>query len=433
MIASRTGLAVLAAIALVLAAIVVLEPRPQPLDRALAPGLDIAAVKDLQWGSVHLVRDDKGWAWLDPPGRADPATVDAVLAALRGAFWHRVRDGEAASATLVAGGRTFGLGPALGTQRWIVREHDEVLVDDWVVRALFPEPLALRIRHPFADPPPLAVHYAVAPEFLRDRAEAYAAVEVTSLPPCAAGSELLAGFGCVDSSKLAAAHALDDKPPPDPRPVPFAPIKIELPDHATIDLAKRPQLDGKDADPDRVAELVTALTSPAQFADLPAAKPDNSFVVTGAHGEVRLDIYGQLLARRGDPVALKLPASTWALLVRPAQAYRDTTRWLEDSATISSITIDSTTYTRGSTLGTWSGGDPALLEALASALATLRAPTGPAPTHVDHTITLSLTPPVGPARSHRLELGAHCAASADGEPIALPLAACTAATAAAAR
>jgi len=133
---------------------------------------------------------------------------------------------------------------------------------------------------------------------------------------------------------------------------------------------------------------------------------------------------------RGEPSALAPSPAAWAVITRPPEAYRDKTRWLEDAATISAIAIDGKTYPRGATLGTWTGArDPALLDALATALAVLRADPGPAaPTQ--HTIELTITPPVGPAKKHELKLGAHCAAVADGTPIVLPLAACTAANAA---
>jgi hypothetical protein len=440
MIASRAGLAVLAAIAIVLAALVAFEPHRAPQDRALAPGLDVAQLRELQWDHVKLVRDDHGWAWVAPPGRAEPATIDAVLAALRGARWHRRAPREAAGklgAILAAGGRTFEIGGHLegADQTWIAREGDAVLVDDWVVRALAPDPLALRVRHPFTHAPPApTATYRVDPRYYRTRDEAYQAIEILALPPCPDGDVLIhppSGDGCVDAKQWRDVDP-PGPPPPDLRPVPFAPQRIEFADHSVLDLAKRPQLDGHDADPDRTAELVAVLTEATHPVQTPVTKPTSTITVSSPKDSVTLDLdeHTHTLSRHGEPSGLLLKPDAWSVLARPTSALRDTSRWLEDAATISAITIDGNTFRRGATLGAWTDArDPALVEALATALAALRAPTGPAPANIDHTIELAITPPAGAPTKHRLELGAHCAALADGQPVALPLAACTAAVA----
>jgi hypothetical protein len=433
MMSSRAALAVLAAIAITFALLVVLEPHHAPEDHALAPGIDVASLHELVVNGVWLEKDASGWKRADAAA-ADPATIDAVLSALRGGRWHRRADRATAGtphATVTAGGHTFGVGaPLEGTdQTWIARDSDAVLVDNWVATALAPSPIDLLGRHPFTHPPPLAAPYRVDPAFTLARAAAYAQLELKSLPPCGAGLEPV-GAGCVESVQLANLRAEDARAPIDRRPVPFDPQRIELSYRATIDRTKRPQLDGNDADPDAVAALVAALAAPAEPAPLPSAKPSATLAVHGAHDDLVLDLYDHVLARRGEPSALAPSPDAWAAITRPPEAYQDKTRWLEDATTISAIAIDGKTFPRGATLGTWTGArDPALLDALATALAVLRADPAPAaPTQ--HTIELTITPPVGPAKKHELKLGAHCTAVADGTPIALPLAACTAAQAA---
>jgi hypothetical protein len=457
MMYSRVGLAVLAAVAVVLAALVALEPRPSIEDHALVPDLDVGKLRSLTISGVTLERLDPEahattgvhWRWTAPPGDVDMATLDAAFAALRGGRWHRRASRATAGtprSTVVAGDVTLGIGAALaGTgQTWIARADDAVLVDDWVASALSPPPLALRVRHPYSEPPELLASYLVDPDFVRRRAEAYAAVEVVALPPCVAPLVLVqspSGDGCVDAHLLAAAQELEKQAPPiDPRPVPFAAQHVKLFDGAELDRTKRPQIsDGaspRDADPERVAELVAALSEPCDVVLRPSAKPTGTMIATTARDSVDLKLYANehLVARGVEDRALRPSAHAWDVLTRPAVAYRDSTRWLEDSATISAITIDGKTYRRGTTLGAWTEArDPAVLELLAAALAALRADTGPAPAKVEHTIELAITPPVGAPSTHKLELGASCAARADGEPVVLTMPVCTAVTAALAR
>lgn len=401
-----------------------------------------------------------------------------------------------ATVTFVAKGRTATLrvGSALpgSGETWIARDGDAVLVDDWIANALAPGPLDLVDRHPLAGvaaareivlgdrnialrghPRQMIrpVSLWVDPALVRALETAAARVEIVepsphlvvrarsidnaNTPPalafdrewggdageCGARTDLVIVFtsrgqGCADAASwrdvTAAIHALEQPPDHvvDRRPLPIDAKQLVLADGATLDRKGRPRLADHDADPERVAELIAALAAPADVVALPAAKPTTTIRTE----EVTLDLYDHVLARRGEPVALRPTPQAWATITRPSSALRDPTRWLEDAATIASISIDGTTYRRGGALGEWIGArDPALVEVVATALATVRAPSGPPPARVVHRIELQIAPPAGAPATHRLEVGDGCAARADGEPIVLPLAACTAVAAAAAR
>jgi hypothetical protein len=132
--------------------------------------------------------------------------------------------------------------------------------------------------------------------------------------------------------------------------------------------------------------------------------------------------------------------------VRSSTDYRDPTRWREDPTTISSLSLDDVTFTRGAVLGEWTrkpAGKPgdkfdaALVDALASALATVRArPRQETTEHprMLHHVTLTITPPTGAPSTHKLEMGGTdpggCAGTADGAAVELPLELCTAVLAA---
>jgi len=172
MIASWRGLAVAAALAVGLAIVVGLdlERARGPEDRALLPDFDPDRVTELVWerpgqAAIHVARDARGWetrapAPTDPASvahvPADTGAVGDVLAALRGARWHRRGDPTPAHATLViaAGGErhVIGIGePIAGTeQTWLVDDGGGVVVDRWVARALDRDLLALRIKAPLA-------------------------------------------------------------------------------------------------------------------------------------------------------------------------------------------------------------------------------------------------------------------------------------------
>jgi hypothetical protein len=357
---------------------------------------------------------------------------------------------------------------------WILRDDKALLVDGWVARALVPEPLALHVRAPLAAAPranelrsddvriagrPRRARGALVDAELAHAIErAMAELQLVALgpqtgpaPESAAGADAqtvrvvgacgdhrlavrseVTGEGCVERAawEAIAAAAAPLRGPPDAwierRPLPSLPQQLVLADGGRLDLAKRPQLDGKDADPDRVAELAAALATRAEPAPLPAGKPTGSLTA----GDVALDLYEHVLARRGEPIALRPTAEAWAAITRPSSSYRDPTRWLEEPTTISSITIDGVTYKRGAVLGEWPGAaDPTLVEALATAIATVRAPAA-APAPYEHHIDFIVTPPAGAPVSHHLDVGRltpqGCAGRADGQPVTLPLAICTA-------
>lgn len=172
MIASWRGLALAAAIAVVLAIAVAIDGgrTPEISDRALVPGFDPDRVTALIWertgqAPIRVVRAAGGWETGTPalpePDPAshvpvDPSTVGDVLAALRGARWHRRGEPTAAHTTLtvVVGAvhHVLGIGePIAGTEQiWVIDDGRGVLVDRWVARALDRDRLALRIKAPLA-------------------------------------------------------------------------------------------------------------------------------------------------------------------------------------------------------------------------------------------------------------------------------------------
>lgn len=484
MIASRMGLAIAGAFALGLALILVFDVRRDhaPPSRELVPGLTVADVHELAWPErgIALRRDANGaWAWVEPAalaGPADPRTVDDVLAALRGARWHRrwgdSHIGGPTYATVVIDGATrlaLGAPVSRGDMVWLVRDGASYLIDAWVARALAPESLALRVRVPFPDPAaarelrldgvvlrgtPRAlvepVQLVVAAPLADALEHALGQLAVVALPrgpivargpriqvdavwvsagegACGGGQFAITGTygpGCADGAAwqaiAAASQALRGGKPAelaDPRPVPFEPTQLVLPDATVLEVVKRLRVGDRDADPARVTELLAVLAAPAEVVALPAARPTGELVANAADGSAHvLDLYGTgIVARRGEPVALRIGAGGYALLVRPSAALRDPTVWLEEPTTVASITIDQTTYTRGAVLGEWTrtgpGRDaPAQVERLVELLATLRGRGAPPaggtkrhevtlhvvpPTHTDQhtrTLTLSVTP-----------------------------------------
>src|SRR4051812_40139871 len=166
MIASWRGLAVAAAIAIALAVIAIVDPlrtERAAVDRALVPRFDPARAAELVWEragqpAIRAVRAGERWE-LHAPGAipADAGAIGDVLAALRGAHWHRLGDAPPPHATLtvIAGGERHVLGvaaPIAGTeQAWIVRDGRGAVVDRWVARALDRDRLSLQVRGPLAD------------------------------------------------------------------------------------------------------------------------------------------------------------------------------------------------------------------------------------------------------------------------------------------
>lgn len=460
MISTARGLLVLAIIAVVLAIVVVVvgPARPRAVDRTIlaAEPTELVVTHERE-APVTLVKRGAEWRWRVPDVRADPATVDGILTALR-ARWHRTGNPNGKRrGSLRVGNTTIEIGESLaGTeQTWIIRGDRALLVDDWVARALVPSRVQLRVRQPFAAtgkvietqgtrvegtrriaPAPAWIEPAVVEQFHR----AAAIVEivaldgqrgepgldvvvdgrrVTRIGSCGSRTLLSTpdGDGCVETDAWkeleVAARALRDAPL-DKRPVPFTPTTITFADGTTL---------GRDADPDRRRELIAALQTPGELAPRKGA-PTGTLVV----GDITLELFSDGVARAGEPMMIRTPHI--ATIARPASAYRDTTRWREDAITIQSITVDGKTFTRGAVLGEWIGTkEPALVEALAATLAIVRAPGIANVPATAHRVTVTFAPPTGAPTTHTIEIGARCAGRIDGEPAMVPLDLCTAALA----
>jgi hypothetical protein len=512
-IASLRGLAILAAIALVLAVVALAAaPRRTTVDHTLVGSFDLSRVTAIRLRhngqpDIQLARKPDGRAWENAADHTpvDPATIDAMFTALRGARWQRREEARVAwpyqgdirleserGVLVLAEGRALATG-----QTWInLGASDHVLlVESWVAHALYPSPLELRVRHPFAGAATATTFTSGAvkivgtrllaprtlwldPSILDQLTSALAALEIVALPaevPAVAMRELsydgpqpntlglvgscpgdqvllraATGPGCYEQATW---HALDrvltaldaaSEELSDRRPLPITPATLTFGSGPTLTLGAQPRLGDTDADASRVSELMTALTTAGKLAPHPPGAPTSTLTARDAAGtEVVLELFGasRLVARRGDPVAILLPPEQWATLSRPSAALRDPIRWREDATTITSITVGPTTYTRGAVLGEWTrtsagsglvAADGALVDALASALATVRAPDAPGaaePTPL--TIKVTFTPPAGTPTTHELTLGpptaGGCAAVVDGVRVRADLGLCTAA------
>lgn len=490
MIASRRGLAILGAIAAVLAIWVAvdLSSTPSPVNRALVPGFDPARVTTLAWPDVTATRT--GDTWKQGSIALDPDAISDVLRTLEAARWHRRASASSAGEvhrTLTVGRTQIGFGRALeGTdQVWLVVDGEALLVDGWVARALDRTPLDLRVRHPLASVPraeslsistglhtiELSGHprrYANGPladaVALRSLEDQLAELEIVAIPdkvdgartgevhadgvvleirgPCTGHPELVAvtgtyGDGCIRADAWqAAAHEADvrfgEQRAIDLRPVPVEPTTATLLDGTVIAFGPPPRAGDKDADRDRVGELLTALTHPSTRADS-AAPPLGTLAVVdkaGTHWDLQI-LPGNLVRRTADQIVLTVPPD---ILQRPGSAYVDPTRWSEDRFAVTQITLDGVTYARGAVIGEWTRtpkGPVAAdkLEALAAALATVRAPTATRTVNPTHTLTVTLAPPIGEAATHTLAVGPRCLGTADGQPVRFEPQLCAAITA----
>jgi len=442
---------------------------------------------------AEVVRDASGWRFPKGPF-ADAAAVDEVIAALRGGVWQR-REPAARAGTLHeritaigATTATFAIGDSLAEQVWIVAGDDALLVDGWIAHALeraTQPPLGLRIREPLAgaaeaeriditrDDISLALvgHPRQLHGVLVD-AERVRAVEtplakltlvsafrdpvpntlsdhvVISIGPpvaleiAAAGrhrcGEWVTGIdGCVGEPAWAALRtAITELARPiaeiaERRPAPIEPVSIRLPD-GTLDLDKRPTIDGHDADSARIAELVAALAAPATVVAKPTDKATQTVEVRGkANVTIVLELHAGIVVRRDEPLGLRLEPAAWAALTRPASSYRDTALWLEEPTAIIAITVDNFAYKSGNIVGTWTREppgpvDPHALDAATRILAAPRAPPATLPTGfaLKHRIAIMVAAPSGPAITHVLEIGAACVAKADGTVVTLPAPLC---------
>jgi len=514
-IATRLGLAIATVIACVLAIVLAIDLRRDtaPPDRAVVPGFAAEQVTELEWrdrvallapgaGDLRIVRDPggaTGWRWVEPAGAADQRTVEDVLAALRGARWHR-RTGASAAGRIsevltiktAGAAHRISIGEPLsgGEQQWIVIGDHALLVDTWVVRALVPTLVALRVRTPLAgaaqatelqiDPgiklrgvPRRFVskqgELLVSPRLVDDLERALAEVVVTEVPRgpvhrhgmqilfdgkvvvaeagrCAqtTGTRAIdgpaSGPGCIDERAWQAVRTAADAflAPLDQiiehRPAPVEPMQITLIDKAVLDLAKRPRVGDHDADPARIAELLAVLATPAEVVPLPKTKHLGELAITdSSKHSTTIELYaGNIIARRGEPLALRVGEGSFAILARPARALRDPTLWTEEPTTIRSIKIDRTTYTRGAVIGEWTGPsdlDAAALEQLVALLAAPRAQGDLAtPPAARHTIELEIAPPAGAPTKRSLTLvrgPGGCAATIDGAHVLVDPQICT--------
>jgi len=220
------------------------------------------------------------------------------------------------------------------------------------------------------------------------------------------------------------------------RPIPFDVQRVVLADAAALDTSP-PRVAGAPADQARVAELLAALAAPAEVAALPAKPPAWRLIVADRAGSaITLDLFAdRVVARHGEPIALRPAPGAWALLVRPSRELRDAALWLEEPTTVTQLQIDDIGYQRGAVIGDWArrpGGriDPTLVEALVARLAAPRAiGFADGPFAVAHRVTITVTPPIGAPSRHVLTLGAvraaGCPAQLDRGIIVLPAIVCT--------
>ncbi len=494
MIATRRGLAVLASIAAVLLVVLVVDlvRTPARTDRTLVPGLDETTVTRLAWtahpvGPYLTIERALPGPWRRSGavvGAVEQAPVASLLAALRGARWHRARtrDPRANTTQLAidhAKGRLelwIGAPDPTTEQAWIGIGDRDYLVDAWVARALVPSPLDLAVKTPLAGIASVpeytvdGVHVAGSPRriaprspdttgtlvldpaFANDLERALAELAIEALPPAPMGhGEVIVvemagtrvalggpceqrvylasstGDGCVSREKADAVRALVEKLR-GPRaaiasrsPVPVGVRSVSLVDDAKLDLERRPTIDGADANVEAVVALMTVLRSPVDAADVvaaPTTEPIETLTVAVERGDAMvLSLHaGNLIARAGEAVALRLSPDAFALLRRGAAAYRDPTPWREEPTTIDELRIDGITYKRGAVIGEWirtpaGPSDAASIEALVRALAEPRVlRVAPATLGATRRVELIVRPPTGGEKSHILEIGAATAA-----------------------
>jgi len=409
--------------------------------------------------------------------------IDAhrTLAIAGGAATHSIAIGERLAGTEQAWIRVDG-GPAL-------------LVDDWLANLLDPGPLAFRDRTPLAAAASSTITIELAGKTLELHSQPWrtrdgliapalgdalaatlsALVLVGPAPaPSAApvatialagGPRVQIGGACAQPDQTAIAigtagaciatpawtsarAAIEALFAPateiiDRRPAGFAIDHIGLVG-ATLSLVRSPTLAFESgttspADPDRVADLVRALAEPGEPIAVPTTAPTFTLSIAPIHGEaIALDVFPDALHRRGEAVALRITAAARAILGRPASTLLDSERWAEEPSTIAALVVDGVTYRRGAVLGEWAREpagplDPALVEAVATTAAKLRAParaTDGMPAATPHHLRITFAPPVGGPVTRELALGAPgpdgCPGLLGAQPITAPLALCTA-------
>jgi hypothetical protein len=365
--------------------------------------------------------------------------------------------------------RTFGIGqPLEGTeQQWLVSGDDALLVDRWVARALDPDPLALRVRHPVenaqaswslellrgelriqVDDETMTAPVRVLPrrELLAALYRAIEALEIVRLsrpppdgdltlavfdtvalrvaPQCPEDPTLAwlssdAGNGCITRSaydelmRTATAFEAPAAQLAEPRLVPFDVEAVVLADGAKLELARRPEINGGPADTEAVSELLAALATPAQVIDSPGGAVKAQVTVTRKGGSVVvLELLGAGRVRRaGEPVVLQLAPAAYTALNRRAADLADRAVWIEEATTITELVIDGVAYGRGAVLGEWTRTPPgpvdgARVEAVVTALAEVRGAPEVGMATKQHEVAIVVTPPAGAPVRHELVVGA---------------------------
>lgn len=530
MIASRMAVIVAWLVAGMLAALLLVgRGHDAPSDRTLVPGMAPADITGLEWVSgprnFRIVRDPgsaTGWKWTDPVADADSQAIQDVMAALRGAQWHRRAERAAAGAVTSKLTIEFGeidarkiiieLAQPLGEeQRWLVIGEHAVLVDSWVARAIAPDPVAFRI-HPFSKVGQaeqievasftlsgsprrltklagLPIDLLVNPIAVEQLEAALGDLAIVAVPNgkvpvdtnyrgtrLALNGKLVAveagmcpvpdrehhaifgpaiGPSCVSEPAwqrmMAAAAVFDvsrDLPGLatliDKRLVPIEPIGVTLADGTALELSRKPRLKGpsqpiaRDADPERVAELLAVLAMPVEPVALPT-RPDPIARITitaERNTTFELSIFpGGLVVRGTEPLALRIGEVSAAILTRAGAAYVDRTLWSEEPTTVHAFQLAGVTYTRGAVVGEWTRApagpvDAASVDQLVRLLAVPRASSdAPAPTD-PIAVILSIVPPSGAPSQRKLLLGTtpKCAATVATGTVALDPQVCALAT-----
>lgn len=389
--------------------------------------------------------------------------------------------------------RVIGIGEALpGTeQTWLAVGERALLVDSWLARALDPDPLALLDRKPIPETPhPQSITFYAGPEAVRiegtprrqlvprillvraalfaDFIRALEAIEIVRLSRAPKSGEddivvfmtpaLRIGATCPDDPSLAwvssdlgagciaratydaiatTAHAIAGPAEiaAEPRPFPGELAEVMLPDGLALTLARTPEIEGTRADPAAVAELLAVLAAPAEIVPVPStARARGRITVTSRAGtSVAIQLLGNGLVRReGEPIALRLSPAAYERIARPGKAYADASVWNEEPTLVSSIRINTTTYTRGAVIGEWTRDpagtfDPARVEAVVAALAAPRRSPDVAAMDYTYRISFTVTPPVGAPVIHELGVASsRCLASSAASTMKFPRAVCDA-------
>ncbi len=418
MIASLRGLIVLAAMAVLLAiALLVGTPAAPVTDRTLVPEFTPGTSVTFSYaGKPDVTVVDEGGRWIISDSKivVEGSAVDAALAAVRGATWHR--RAAAAIANRTRGGITNGSTKILvgrevagSAQTWLVIGDQALLVDSWVAHALLPDPLELRVRQPLSGAPGAASIRAsgvrVEGRFQAEPVKRWLAepaytelvtalvdltiVSLDGMHPAPGGRSIAItphepdsiemteagtcdgdrvrvetrpyGDGCLERAAWQRALAafeplarLDAPSLVDTRIVPFTPVSVKFrADDTELKLSGRAQIGTDDADLDRVRELLAALATSGTIVPRPTLNPRMLIDARGPTESVQLSIFDGVVARADEPFALRPPPEAFAMITRPVSALRDPILWREEVTTLSTFTLDGITYARGAVIGEW--------------------------------------------------------------------------------